>query len=211
MKGLRKTPKHEIYTPACASPTSYRHFSIDLTDPLQKSCWSNKPIPTFMKGNISATQVAFFGNVSTHPELELCAEPADGFHKAPCSCTNKTKPTSLPRVASLRRNSQVWDFHMPKLITFSIHMDSWEVWDYLMSDYSTLCQHFYAEYKNSLHFLWTTWTSKVTMCKHSLYLNVSTHHFLPTLVLMKNGPSNSQKMSLDKDSKKKSTNQPKKP
>lgn len=118
------TPKHEIYTPACAFPTLYRHLSIDLTKPLQKSCWSNKPIPSFMKGNISATQVAFFGNMSTEPELEVCAEPADGFHKAPCSCTNKTKPTSLPRVTSPRRNLQVWDFHKPKLITFSIHTDS---------------------------------------------------------------------------------------
>lgn len=77
--------------------------------------------------------------------------------------TNKTKPTSLPSVSSPGRNLQVWDFHMPKLITFSIHTDSWEVWDYLKSDCSILCQHFYSEYKYSLHFLWTTWTSKVKM------------------------------------------------
>lgn len=116
-----------------------------------------------MKGNISATQVAIFGNMSKDPEPGICAEPADGFHKTLCSWTNKTKPTSLPSVSSPRRNSQVWDFHMPKLITFSIHTGSWELWDYLMCDYSTLCQHFYSEYKNSIHFLYgTTQTSLQT-------------------------------------------------
>jgi len=46
-----------------------------------------------MKGNISATRVAIFGNMSTHPELETSADPADGFHKALCSCfKKKNKP-----------------------------------------------------------------------------------------------------------------------
>lgn len=52
-----------------------------------------------MKGNISATQVAIFGNMSTDPELEICAEPADGFHKALSSCTNKQNKTNLSQVS----------------------------------------------------------------------------------------------------------------
>lgn len=151
------------------------------------------PYPLSWKGIFQQHRLQFFGNMSKDPEPGICAEPADGFHKALCSWTNKTKPTSLPSVTSPRRNLQVWDFHMPKLITFSIHTGSWELWDYLMCDYSTLCQHFYSEYKNSIHFLGTIWTSKVKMYNIHYISTYQQYHCLPTLVLMKNGPRNSQK------------------
>lgn len=39
-----------------------------------------------MKGNTSATGVAILGNMTTDPELEIFADPADGSYKALCSC-----------------------------------------------------------------------------------------------------------------------------
>lgn len=64
-----------------------------------------------MKGNISATRAAIFGNVSTDPELFIFANPANGFQKAPCSCKTTRKQNHRPQKPSVspfsspRRNS----------------------------------------------------------------------------------------------------------
>lgn len=123
------------------------------------------PYPLSWKGIFQQHRLQFLAICLRIQSLKFVLSQQMDFIKH-CALIQIKQNQPLSQVSpSPRRNLQVWDFHMPKLITFSIHMGSWEVWDYLMSDYSTLCQHFYSEYKNSLNFLWKTWISKVKMYK----------------------------------------------